>query len=93
MLGGAHASPSLTLAFPNSIASPRRDIVTPLADLRAPGVNDNNAMDSETMGAANQLVPMRTISDHEQDTPHILRSHVNYLDMFMSMPRFNQTYA
>jgi hypothetical protein len=33
-------------------------------------VNDDNAIDSVMMGAANQLVPMRTISDHEQDTPH-----------------------
>jgi hypothetical protein len=85
MLGGAHASPSLTLASPNSSASPRRDIVTPHADLQAPGVNDDNAIDSVTMGAANQRVPMRTISDLEQDTPHILRSHVSCSDMFMSI--------
>jgi hypothetical protein len=92
-LGGAHASPSLTLASPNSSASPWRDIVTPPANLRASGVNDDNAMDSVTMGATNQPVPMRTINDHEQETPHILRSHVSCLDMFMSMSQFNQTYA
>jgi hypothetical protein len=51
--------------------SPRRNIVTPPAELRAPRVNDSNAMEIETMGAANQMVPMRTISDHEQDTPNI----------------------
>jgi hypothetical protein len=71
-LGGAHASPNLTIESPNSTVSPRRNIVTPPAELRAPGVNDDNAMDIVTMGAANQLVPMRTISDHEQDTPNIL---------------------
>jgi hypothetical protein len=59
----------------------------PPVDLRAPGVNDDNAIDSVTMGAANQQVPKRTISDLEQDTPHILRSHISCLDMFMSIGR------
>ena len=43
------------------------------------------------MVAANQMVPMRTISDHEQDTPNILRSHVSYLSLVMSIIQFNQT--
>jgi hypothetical protein len=45
------------------------------------------------MGAANQMVPMRAISDHEQDTPNILRSHVSYLSLIMSIIQFNQTYT
>jgi hypothetical protein len=49
-------------------------------------------MEIETMGAANQMVPMRTISDHEQDTPNILRSHVSCLSLIMSIIQFNQTY-
>jgi hypothetical protein len=43
------------------------------------------------MVATNQMVPMRIISDQEQDTPNILRSHVSYLSLFMSIIQFNQT--
>jgi hypothetical protein len=53
-LGGSRASPNLTIASLNSSADPRRDIVTPPADLRAPGVNGGNTMDSVTMGVASQ---------------------------------------
>jgi hypothetical protein len=57
------------------------------------GVNYDNIMEIGTMGAANQMVSMRTISDHEQDTHNILRSHVSCLYLIMSIIQFNQTYA
>jgi hypothetical protein len=34
------------------------------------------------MGATNQMVPMMTISDHEQDTPNILRTEPCKLFIF-----------
>jgi hypothetical protein len=91
--GGLPAAPTLRLESPNCATSLRRNIVTPPTKLRAPGVNDDNTIEIETMRVANQMVPMRTISDHEQDTPNILRSHVSYLSLIMSIIQFNQTYT
>jgi hypothetical protein len=85
------SAPTLRLVSPNCVASPRINIVTPPAELRALGVNDGNTTETETMVATNQMVPMRIISDQEQDTPNILRSHVSYLSLFMSIIQFNQT--
>lgn len=56
---------------------PKREAVTPAAELRAPGVDGGKAMEAITMRRAGQQMPMRTISNHEQDTPHILHSHVS----------------
>jgi hypothetical protein len=46
-----------------------RHTVTPRAALPAPGILE----DTNTV----QRIPMRTIGEHEQDTPHILQSHVS----------------
>jgi hypothetical protein len=85
---GLPAAPTSRIISPICDASPRINIVTPPAELRAPGVNDGNTTVTETMVAANQMVPMRTISDHEQDTPNILRSHVSYLSLVMYIIQF-----
>jgi hypothetical protein len=51
--------------------------VIPPAALRAPGiVADNNRGATEMVGA-DQRIPMRHINAHDQDTPHILHSHVS----------------
>jgi hypothetical protein len=42
-------------------------------------LEDNNAVYPSLVGATHRI-PMRTIGDHEQDTPHILQSHVSSLD-------------
>jgi hypothetical protein len=56
--------------------------ITPPAILRAPGVDDQNTSDASMM-AINQggqhLTTMRTIGEHEQDTPVILQRHVSTL--------------
>jgi hypothetical protein len=56
--------------------------VTPPPALRAPGVDDQNTSDVSMM-AINQvgqhLTTMRTIGEHEQDTPVILQRHVSTL--------------
>jgi hypothetical protein len=46
-----------------------RGNITPPTALRAPGVAVDNIMDT--------MIHMRTIGDHEQDTPHVLQSHVS----------------
>jgi hypothetical protein len=52
--------------------------ITPPAALRALGVVDQNTADASRM-AINQGESMRTISEHEQDTPVVLQSHVSTL--------------
>jgi hypothetical protein len=52
--------------------------VTPAAALRAPGHIDDNTRSADVVGA-DKRIPMRHIGVHEQDTPHILQSHVSYL--------------
>ena len=54
-----------------------RNAVTPPAALPAPGiVEEGNTVHQSLMGTS-QRIPMRTIGEHEQDTPHILQSHVS----------------
>jgi hypothetical protein len=50
--------------------------VTPPAALRAPGNIDDNTRSAEMVGA-DQRIPMRHIEAHDQDTSHILQSHVS----------------
>jgi hypothetical protein len=50
--------------------------VTPPTTLRAPGNIDDNTRSAE-MVRADQRIPMRHIGAHDQDTPHILQSHVS----------------
>jgi hypothetical protein len=50
--------------------------VTPPAALRAPGhINEHTKM--ADVVDAEKHIPMRHIGPHEQDTPHILQSHVS----------------
>ena len=54
-----------------------RHAVTPPAALPAPGIlEDSNTVHPSLVGTT-QRIPMRTIGEHEQDTPHILQSHVS----------------
>jgi hypothetical protein len=54
-----------------------RNAVTPPAALPAPGIlEDSNTVHPSLVGTS-QRIPMRTIGEHEQDTPHILQSHVS----------------
>jgi hypothetical protein len=54
-----------------------RNAVTPPAALPAPGIlEDSNTVHPSLVGPS-QRIPMRTIGEHEQDTPHILQSHVS----------------
>jgi hypothetical protein len=54
-----------------------RHAVTPPTALPAPGIlEDSNTVHPNLVGAT-QRIPMRTIGEHEQDTPHILQSHVS----------------
>jgi hypothetical protein len=50
--------------------------VTPLAALRAPGHIDEHTQTADVVGAEKHI-PMRHIAPYEQDTPHILQSHVS----------------
>jgi hypothetical protein len=50
--------------------------VTPPAALRAPGHIDKQTKTADVVGAEKHI-PMRHIGPHEQDTPHILQSHVS----------------
>jgi hypothetical protein len=52
--------------------------VTPPVALRAPGHIDENTRSADMVGA-DKNIPMRHIRAHEQDTPHILQSHVSSL--------------
>jgi hypothetical protein len=54
--------------------------ITPPAALRVPGVDDQNTSDVSRMAinqGGQQLTTMRTIGEHEQDTPVILQRHVS----------------
>jgi hypothetical protein len=54
-----------------------RHAITPPTVLPAPGfLEDSNTVHPSLVGATHRI-PMRTIGDHEQDTPHILQSHVS----------------
>ena len=54
-----------------------RHTVTPPVALPAPGIlEDTNTVQPSLVGTT-QRIPMRTIGEHEQDTPHILQSHVS----------------
>jgi hypothetical protein len=48
----------------------------PRAALRAPGHIDEHTKMADVVGAEKHI-PMRHIGPHEQDTPHILQSHVS----------------
>jgi hypothetical protein len=50
--------------------------VTPPAALRAPRHIDEHTKMADVVGA-HKHIPMRHIGPHEQDTPHILQSHVS----------------
>jgi hypothetical protein len=51
--------------------------VTPPTVLPTPGIlEDSNTIHPSLVGAT-QRIPMRTIGEHDQDTPHILQSHVS----------------
>jgi hypothetical protein len=54
--------------------------ITPPAALRASGVDDQNTLDASRMTinqGGQQLTTMRTIGEHEQDTPVIPQRHVS----------------
>jgi hypothetical protein len=51
--------------------------------LRAPGNIDDNTRSLEMVGA-DQRIPMRHIGAHDQDTPHILQSHVSSENIILS---------
>jgi hypothetical protein len=56
--------------------------ITPPAALRVPGVDDHSTSDASRMTinqGGQQLTTMRTIGEHEQDTPVILQRHVSTL--------------
>jgi hypothetical protein len=53
--------------------------VTPPAALRAPGHIDEHTKSADVEGV-DKHIPMRHIGAHEQDTPHILQSHVSSLN-------------
>jgi hypothetical protein len=57
-----------------------RRAITPPVALRAPGVDDQNTLEASrmTMNQGGQQLPtMRTIGEHEHDTPVILQRHVS----------------
>jgi hypothetical protein len=58
--------------------------VTPPAALRAPRHIDDNKRSVDVVGA-DKRIPMRHIGAHEQDTPHILQSHVSSSKMIISV--------
>jgi hypothetical protein len=54
--------------------------ITPPAALRAPGVDDQTTFEASRMTVnqgGQRLNTMRTIGEHEQDTPVILQRHVS----------------
>jgi hypothetical protein len=60
------------------------DAITPPAALRAPGVNDQTIFEASRMivnQGGQHLNTMRTIGDHEQDTPVILQRHVSNIEL------------
>ena len=58
--------------------------VTPPAALRAPGHIDDITRSTDVVGA-DQRIPMSHIGAHEQDTPHILQSHVSFDNIIISV--------
>jgi hypothetical protein len=58
--------------------------VTPPATLRAPGHIDDITRSTDVVGA-DQRIPMSHIGAHEQDTPHILQSHISSSKMIISV--------
>jgi hypothetical protein len=73
--GSVQCGEATTTTLP--CGSDGRHAVTPPAALPAPGfLEDSNAVHPSLVGATHRI-PMRTIGDHEQDTPHILQSHVS----------------
>jgi hypothetical protein len=54
-----------------------RNAVTPPAALPAPGILEDGNIVHPSLVGTSQRIPMRTIGEHEQDTPHILQSHVS----------------
>jgi hypothetical protein len=70
--------------------SDTRHAVTPPAALPALGfLEDSNTVHPSLVGAT-QRIPMRTIGEHEQDTPHILQSHVSSLNTHVFVILFVQ---
>jgi hypothetical protein len=60
------------------------DAITPPAALRAPGVDDQTIFEASRMivtQGGQHLNTMRTIGDHEQDTPVILQRHVSNIEL------------
>jgi hypothetical protein len=60
------------------------DAITPPAALRAPGVDDQTIFEASRMTVdqgGQHLNTMRTIGDHEQDTPVILQRHVSNIEL------------
>jgi hypothetical protein len=65
------------VAVPNAVTGDVDGVaVTPPVAFRAPGNIDDNTRLAYMVGA-DQRIPMRHIGAHEQDTPHILQSHVS----------------
>jgi hypothetical protein len=58
--------------------------VTPPAALKAPRHINDNTRSADVVGA-DKRIPMRHIRAHEQDTPHILQSHVSSSKMIISV--------
>ena len=60
------------------------DAITPPAALRAPGVDDQTIFETSRMTVnqgGHHLNTMRTIGEHEQDTPVILQRHVSNIEL------------
>jgi hypothetical protein len=60
------------------------DAITPPAALRASGVDDQTIFEASRMTinqGGQHLNTMRTIGDHEQDTPVILQRHVSNIEL------------
>lgn len=74
------ASPCVTT--PGSREDEQRGVVTPPAELWAPGVDAGKSIEAITMRGSCQGMPMQTISDHKQDTPQICQRHVSCVDWF-----------
>jgi|SRR5690242_17902192 hypothetical protein len=58
--------------------------ITPPAALRAPGVDEQTIFEASRMTVTEggqHLNTMRTIGDHEQDTPVILQRHVSNIEL------------
>jgi hypothetical protein len=74
--GGTSVSMDMNLVFSAIVPYTEGVSVTPPAALRAPGHIDEQTKTADVVGAEKHI-PMRHIGPHEQDTPHILQSHVS----------------